>query len=550
VNPGICGGRPEIEQHYQLLIIGGGIYGATLAWEAAHRGVDVLLAEACDFASGSSGNSLKIIHGGVRYLQQFDLGRSRRSANERRTMLGIAPHLVQPLACTLPASNNITSGRLAVAAGMTLYNALTIDRNRGVGDSHKLPLARTVPEADLNQALRPLAEPGASGGALWYDAQAWHTERLVLAFLRSAANSGAAICNYLEATATQVDAGHLGAVELLDHARNTSFTVTADAVVDCSSGGQFFPHSLDQRTPLCRYARGINLVIEGRLLEHGMGVRAQGKEAQNRLLFLTPWRDCTLAGTWYLPWDGGKPAITEEEITGFINQLNSAFQQPLITREQIVDLHIGVLPLATAPQTGDLDRQLLKHNQRLDLASAGVGGAYILRGTKYTMARAAAQQTLTCLAHKYRWAASRSHSALRTIDGGDIGSVDAQIHNLQTTIDAPLSLQSARQLVCHFGSNAATVLAMGRHVSGAIECIPGTDMPIGAIDYAVAHEWATSLSDLLLRRLELRKAGRLQAATLQYCASRMADLLGWDTLEQARQIESVAQPQKVINAPQ
>jgi glycerol-3-phosphate dehydrogenase len=163
------------------------------------------------------------------------------------------------------------------------------------------------------------------------------------------------------------------------------------------------------------------------------------------------------------------------------------------------------------------------------------------------MARAAAQQTLTYLAHKYHWAAGQSRSSLLHIDGGDIDAVAAQVDALLATNNSAFSATTAQELAQHFGRNALEVLALSARTKGAVELIPDTDMPVGAIDYTVVHEWTLTLPDLLLRRLELRRAGRIQPATLQFCARHMATLLGWNAQEQARQLQAVTQQQRVAS---
>ncbi len=537
----------KIKQRCQLLIIGGGIYGAAHAWEAAHRGIDTLLAEKGDFANATSSNSLKVIHGGVRYLQQFNLPRSRRSALERRAFFRIAPHLVQALPCTLPTSRKLTSNRLAVGSGMALYNLLCTDRNKTVLASHKIPLAGMVQRADLNHALPPLAEPGVTGGALWHDGQAWHTERLVLAFLRSAANQGATVQNYMEARDVTVPDGQIGAVKLVDQHSGESFQVDAEVVLDCSSGGQFLSSIFPEKVPAISYVRGINLLFDRSSLTHAIGVRAQSSASENRMLFMTPWRDLTLIGTWYLPGDKGEVSVSNDEIDSCIDELNSAFQQALVSRDDLVDCHVGLLPLAGQIHNGEIDGQLMKRNQRVDLGPRGVAGAYIVRGTKYTMARATAEATVTWLARKHQWSARPSQSDSLALDGGNINSLEDEIQGLLLATAGKLESGSAQQLVYHFGSNAGAVLALTPRVNDSYELIPGTDMPAGAIDFVVANEWASSLSDLLLRRLELRSTGRIQAETLQYCISRLALLKNWNTSTAARQQSTYEQEQRPIS---
>ena len=129
---------------YDLIIIGGGISGATLVWEAAHRELKVIMLEKADFASGTSANSMKTIHGGIRYLQSMNFKRTLDASRERNNFLRIAPHLVHPFACQIPTSLSLTKNPLVIACAIVLYNGLTINRNNSLLKSHCLRLARLV----------------------------------------------------------------------------------------------------------------------------------------------------------------------------------------------------------------------------------------------------------------------------------------------------------------------------------------------------------------------------------------------------------------------
>src|SRR5436305_12882666 len=131
-------------QTFDVLIVGGGIYGLTIAYDAAQRGVSVALVEADDFGSGASFNHLRTIHGGLRYLQTLDIGRARESVRERRTLARIAPHALQPLVFALPLRRSFTRGKLAMRAGFILYRAVAIGRNRGIPAALRLPAGRVA----------------------------------------------------------------------------------------------------------------------------------------------------------------------------------------------------------------------------------------------------------------------------------------------------------------------------------------------------------------------------------------------------------------------
>src|SRR4051812_10402816 len=154
---------------FDLLIVGGGIYGLTIAYDAAQRGLSVALVERDDFGGGASFNHLRTIHGGLRYLQSLDLSRARESVRERRTVARIAPHAVRPLPFALPLYRSLTRGKLAMRAGFALDRLVSAGRNRGVPASHRLPGGRVVSRAHAVQRFPGLRRQGLTGAAVFHD---------------------------------------------------------------------------------------------------------------------------------------------------------------------------------------------------------------------------------------------------------------------------------------------------------------------------------------------------------------------------------------------
>src|SRR5213594_4816224 len=153
------------ERTFDVLVVGGGIYGLTIAFDAAQRGLSVALIERDDFGSGTSFNHLRTIHGGVRYLQTLDLVRARESVRERRTMARIAPHAVRPLPFAVPIYRSLTKGKLAMRAGFLLDRLVAVGRNRGVAPSHRLPAGRVRSRGSAVQHFPGLRRQGLTGAA-------------------------------------------------------------------------------------------------------------------------------------------------------------------------------------------------------------------------------------------------------------------------------------------------------------------------------------------------------------------------------------------------
>src|SRR5262245_8791746 len=172
---------------YDLVVVGGGIFGVCAAWDAALRGLSVALLEASDFAHGASANCFKMIHGGIRYLQHADLIRMRQSTAERSSFLRIAPHLAAPLPILIPTYGHGMKGKEILATGMKVYDVLTADRNRGIADpTRHIPPTHTLSAARVRELHPYLDRPDLTGGAVFHDGQMYSPARLALAFLLSA----------------------------------------------------------------------------------------------------------------------------------------------------------------------------------------------------------------------------------------------------------------------------------------------------------------------------------------------------------------------------
>src|ERR1044071_886599 len=154
---------------FDVVVVGGGIYGLTIAYDAAQRGLSVALVERDDFGSGASFNHLRTIHGGVRYLQTLDVGRARESVRERRTLARIAPHAVRPLPFAVPIYRSIAKGKTAMRAGFLLDRVVAAGRNRGVSPSHRLPGGRVISRSNAVQRFPGLRRQGLKGAAVMYD---------------------------------------------------------------------------------------------------------------------------------------------------------------------------------------------------------------------------------------------------------------------------------------------------------------------------------------------------------------------------------------------
>jgi glycerol-3-phosphate dehydrogenase len=374
-------------REHDLVVVGGGVYGAAAAWDAATRGLSVALVEREDFGAGASWNSLKTIHGGMRYLQTLGLGRLRASALERRALMRLAPALVRPLPFLVPAYGHGRTGREALAAGFLLNDWLTRDRNDGLPESHRIPAARILGRDETLRLVPGIDPRGLTGAAYYLDAQAVSTERLTLSFVLAAADEGACCANHAEATALLRAAGRVAGVAVRDTLTGATIEVRARAVLNAA--GPWADELLaafgarDGRAPLLR-ARNIVL---GRApaLPFALGGRSAG-----RYLFLVPWQGVTMLGTSYEP-AAGPPS----DPMAFLAEGQAAFPWAELRREDVALVHEGLVPgrgdahgLSTTPRLHD-------HGQE-----DGLAGLVTVQGVKYTTARLVAARAVDLVARR------------------------------------------------------------------------------------------------------------------------------------------------------
>jgi glycerol-3-phosphate dehydrogenase len=364
-----------------LAVVGGGIYGAAVAWDAAQRGLSVTLVEREDFGAGASWNSLKTIHGGLRYLQKANVARLRESSRERSTLLRIAPELIRPLPFLVPAYGHGTTGREALTIGLWLADRLTRDRNDGLPPERRIPDARTVSPREALRLVPGLERRGLTGAALYCDAQATSTERLTLGFVHAAADQGALVANHAEVVALLRARGRIAGVAVRDTLGSGTVEVKARLVVNAA--GPWADDLLAVggiRRPKAPLLRARNLVLRRPpVVPFAVGAKSEG-----RFLFLVPWEGRTLVGTSYEPAEAAP-----SDPTAFLDAAARAFPWASLEPADLTLVHEGLVPGRGGASGLSTRPRLLDHE-----AEDNLPGLVSLQGVKYTTARAVAQRVI------------------------------------------------------------------------------------------------------------------------------------------------------------
>jgi glycerol-3-phosphate dehydrogenase len=332
---------------FDVLVVGGGIHGAITAWDAALRGLSVALIDRGDFGSGTSQNSLKIIHGGLRYLQDGNLSRIRTMARERTTWMRIAPHLVHPLTCLIPTTQKMSRSRLAMGLALMANDLLSFDRNQLADPEKDLPDGMIVSQEELSRILPGYDVSTATGAAVWYDAQIHNSERLLLEFILSAEQAGAEVANYVEAMDFLQQKNRIIGIRAKDRLTGQIFEIRSHLVINCT--GAWAEHLLEKAALRSEYAMSVamNVVVDQVWSGVAVGLTSQpvnGKPPQ--ILFIVPWRNKSMIGTCHIPWCQAphKFTLSEPMVQGFLDQINSAQRSLKLSLHDVQHVTWGFLP--------------------------------------------------------------------------------------------------------------------------------------------------------------------------------------------------------------
>ncbi|MGF1524782.1 MAG: FAD-dependent oxidoreductase [Leptolyngbyaceae cyanobacterium] len=548
-------------RQFDLLIIGSGIYGACIAWEASLRGLSVAIVDKNDFGAATSANSLKIIHGGLRYLQSADVRRMRQSIIERRTLLQIAPHLVHPLPVLVPTYDYGMKRKALMKLALQINDLVSCDRNRRLPDPQKhIPTGRTLNRSDIQSLIPGVAADGLTGGVLFHDAQVYNSERLTLAFVKSAVEKGAIAANYVEMTGILQSQGRAIGAQVRDALTDSEFDIHARAVVNTSGpwmntlAARLGNKAASLNVPL---AKAINLVTRA-LFEHsyavGLSSRAEpaklDKPAQKggRLFFMAPWRGKSMIGTHYVPYEGSPDdlAVSEREIASFIQAVNQTYPAARLQIEDVSFVHKGLLPrsgMCTPTGNVKLAKQYRLHDHRRD----GLAGVLSVVGVKYTTARGVAMAAVEWVLQTLGTQADRPHQpALSPLSGGAIDRFQSFHQDALRTYSTVLPKGAISRLVYNYGSAYPEVLALMDQDAAQAQT-PLDDLAVYKAEakYAVHQEMAQTLSDFMFRRSEVGTAEIPTPRKLDACAAVMCTELGWDSLRTRQEIEGVRDHYKI-----
>jgi glycerol-3-phosphate dehydrogenase len=513
---------------FDVLVVGGGIYGLTIAYDAAQRGLSVALIERSDFGSGSSFNHLRTIHGGLRYLQTLDLGRAHESVRERRTLAHIAPHAVRAVPFVLPLFRSLTRGKLAMRAGFMLDAIVASDRNQRVPDRLQIPTGQVISRSDAVNRFPALSRPELTGAAVWYDYVTPESDRLTFTWAAAASAQSAALANYVDAVGLLQEGPRVVGVRARDRHADRDLEIHARVTVNATGG------AVDRLLVASGMSTGLVLLKAMNLVtrRHGGEAALGGRSASGRNLFLVPWHGRAIAGTWESSeaCAATDASPTTRDVGSFLAELNEAFPAMKLGMEDVTLVHRGLVPAVAAE-----GRVALEGHERVwDHATAGLEGIVSVAGAKYTTARAVAERVTDLLARKLQRAAAPCRTASMPLPGAELGEMDP------ASLDVKLPAEAMDHLAAAYGSISRQVLESTAGHPDRLARVADDSPVIGAeLLWAVRKEMAITLSDVVIRRTPLGALGYPGDHVAERAAEIVGGELGWSSEKRLQEIAAL-----------
>ena len=529
-----------IESHsgrlYDIIVVGGGITGSAVAYEAATRGYSVALVEKGDFGGATSSATSKMIHGGLRYLANFEFGIVRESLKERRILENIAPNFVYPVPFIAPLHHGSKANKWILEPGMIIYDILSYDKGFTWDRTKKIPLHRFLSGKKVLELEPVVKAEGLTGGIVFYDCASINPERLTLAFVKSAIKYGADVSNYSKVEDFIKESGKVTGVIVRDLLNEKTIELRGNMTINC--GGPWADLILDiaQGKPgsqQIRRSEGIHIVTRSLTNKYVVAALTPSGRHCNIL----PWRGYSLVGTTDQEYIGNPDdyKVTRARIEDFIAEVNGSFADPnLIKYSDILYAYGGLRPLVE-----DETKDVYKTSRRYEIydnAKDGLEGLITVEGGKYTTSRNLAENVLKTVIKKSGKNYKKSITAKTRLAGCEIPDIDAFVAAAKTA-NSDFSEPAVDYLARIYGNEFNNVMEIARSDKKyAVPLNADGEMPAQVV-YAIKQEMARTLKDILIRRTGIGTLGNPGTKVLEMIAGIAAKELYWDTARVDRELE-------------
>lgn len=517
---------------FDLIVVGAGINGAGIARDAAMRGLNVLLVDKGDLSAGTSSWSSRLIHGGLRYLEHFEIGLVRESLRERERLLRVAPHLVHPLPLTLPIYKGHQRGPLLIRLGMIAYDVLSFDKS--------LPRHRMYSKEGALGHEPGLNPEGLEGAARYYDAQVEFAERLVVENVLDAIGHGAVLRTYANAEALVIEAGVVRGVELVDEQTGERQVVRAKVTVNVTGS---WVDCLLQRSGvetngqrLVGGTKGSHIVVDPFPGAPHDALYIEARQ-DGRPYFIIPWNELYLIGTTDVRYDGDRNKVvpSEEEIAYLLRETNLAIPAADLQRDDVRYAYAGLRPLPYAPEgkEGSITRRHIIHDHAPQYA-----GLLSIIGGKLTTYRSLAEEVVDAVSKKLDRSTPHAKTGETPLPGA-VARFGQFAERFRRDAPSWCDPRSVEFLLKVYGIRARDVVALAERQPELREVVSDTTGAIGAmVVFAFTKEHATTLTDALMRRTMIGYGDDAGLESVEACALVAQAACGWDDARRRSEIES------------
>ena len=511
-------------EEFDILVVGGGVTGAGAVLDAASRGLKVALVEARDIASGTSSRSSKLIHGGLRYLEQYDFKLVREALHERELMVSsLSPHLVKPVGFLYPLHEKLKE-RTYVGAGLALYDVLR-------GFQRALPWHKHISGKKIAEIAPSLRPDIVTGAVKYYDAQV-DDARHTMTIIRTARRHGATIATRVEVDQLIKDGKKVIGATVIDTETGKKFNVSAKAVVMCAG---IWSDEMHQRFGLkagygVTMSKGVHIVVPGNAIKSNTGIILKTAIS---VLFLIPWGDKWIVGTTDTPYVGDRahPYATSEDVQYILDQANKVLD-PQLKREEIIGVYAGLRPLV-ANTKGSATTKLSREHT----TDRSAPGFVSIAGGKYTTYRVMGKDAIDLAVTDLRRIVNSSCTEKLPLVGAD-GYFALTQQSAQIAVQFGLDEKSVIHLLNRYGSLISEVLELiTEDKKLAKPLTEGLPYLKAEIVYAASHEGAMSVDDVISRRTRLAfEAPHAGIDLAEDIATLIAPVLGWGAKEKKASI--------------
>ena len=531
---------------FDVVIIGGGISGAWLALHCQQQGLSTALIEKSDYASQTSSSSSKLLHGGIRYLQQMQFGKVRESAMERAEYIFAAPHLSHPVPFIIPTYRDFQRSKFFLNCGMLAYQTLCFGEKSVIGSVEESPPpARSISAAELND-LCDLGDSDHTGAVVFFERHMLDSERMVLTILQTAQSLGAQTFNYVSAQEFLQSQNSINGIVAKDEISGRQLTIKSRLVINAAgpwidnlNGGL---DNAEHAPRINGFAVGSHIVTR-QLSDHAIALTTKHQsdakiDRGGRHVFVIPWRGHSLIGTSYDEIDSpnGEIRIQPGHVDQLLEAVNDGMPNANLGRDDLVSGYSGLYPLHTdniksTVYQGSGEYQIIDH-----AVANKVEGLVTALGAKYTTGRKLSELTMKVVNRKLGVSGQAERIKLR---GADYRSFQSFRDSKLSKYGGRFSEATLQHLVRHYGSDVDAFIERIDSDKLLHEKIcSGQQDILGQVVWAVEQEQTVSLFDMLFHRTSLGLLG-INTDEVQKVAEVMAQQLGWSDTELKEQSDRV-----------